>query len=384
MRSRPLRLAAGTLALALPLAAAAGCGVAKKRTVKAEFASAQTNLESSRSASFTLRVTDAQGRLKKLAVEDGALADTVADALVGSSVTVTVDPAGDRTLAQLSAAGTSPTASSLKTGNVSFLVRDDKTEIGEVRVVAGVLYLHVDLEEVGRLVKAGGGGDIDSQLDSLGTDGPPEIPALIKDLRAGKWISLDAGKYVEQLTQLGQQLLGASPSPAPFDAKGLGSDLLAAVKPYVTVTDANDSSADRVLDVAVQARPAVKAALAVLQANKQLPFASLLAGVMPTDIDQNLADRTARGQVTLADGHLRSFSLDLESLRTLAPKPGTTNLSGVALKVEVDDRADEVTAPTDVSSVKLDALLQQLLDGLSSSGGSVGFGTSMPDAYVGQ
>ncbi|MEO6203780.1 MAG: hypothetical protein ABIO67_00115 [Mycobacteriales bacterium] len=383
MRTGSLRLAAGTLALALPLAAAAGCGAEKKRTVKAEFASAQTNLESSKGASFTIRVHDAQGNLKKTAIKEGSLASTLADALVGASVTYTIDPAGDKTLKQMSGAGTSLSAESLKAGNLAFVIRDDKTVLGEIRVVAGVLYLHLDLAEIGRLAKAGGVDDFDAQLDSFGTDGPPEFAALIKDLRAGKWLSLDAGKYVDQLTKLGEGFLGATATPAPFDAKGLGGDLFAAVKPYVQVTDANDSSKDRVLDVTVQVRPALKAALDVLKANKDLPFASLLDGASAADIDKNITDGTAKGRITLSDGHLTSFSVDLESIRTLAPKPGTTSLAGVSVVVDVDDSADEVKAPTDVSSVKVDDLIQQLLDGFSNSGGSTGFGTTMPDAYQG-
>ncbi len=383
MRPRSLRLAAGTLALALPLAAATGCGAEKKRTITAEFASAQTNLENSVGASFTLRVTDAQGNLKKAAVNDGSLADTLADALVGASVTYTVDPAGDKTLGQLSGTGTTLSAKTLNDSNVAVVIRDDKTVLAEIRVVAGVLYLHLDLGEVRRLVEAGGGKDFDSQLDSFGTDGPPEASQLITDLRAGKWISLDAGKYVDQLSQLGEGLLGASGTPAPVDTKGLGADLFAAVKPYVKVTDANDSSKDRVLDVTVQARPALKAALAALKANKDLPFAPLLEGATPADIDKNVKDGTAKGRITLADGHLTSFSVDLESIRSLAPEPGATSLAGVSVLVEVDDSADEVKAPKDVSSVKLDDLIQQFLDGFSNRGGAVGFGTSMPDAYVG-
>ncbi len=373
MRSRSVRLAAGTLALALPLAAAAGCGAEKKRTIKAELASAQTNLESSRAASFTLRVADAKGNLKAAATKDGDLADALADALVGASVTYTVDPVGSTTLKQAGGAGIGDATAMLKKTNLAFVIRDDKTVLGEIRIVAGVLYLTVDLGEIGRLAKENGTTDFDAQLDSFVADGPPEAAALVRDLRAGKWISLDAGKYVDQLTQLGEGFLGASASPAPFDSKALGADLFAAVKPYVKVTDANDSAKDRVLDVTVQARPAIKAALKVLTASKDVPLAGDLFGsITPADVDKFVANGLAKGQITLKDGHLTKVSVDLESIRRLATDPGTTNLAGVSAVLEVDDSADEVTAPTDLSSVKVDDLLQQLFDGFSNAGAATG------------
>ena len=69
--TRSLRLLAGTLVLALPLAAAAGCGAEKKKTVKQEFAAAQSYLGDSKAASFTLRFDDAQGNFAKVINKDG-------------------------------------------------------------------------------------------------------------------------------------------------------------------------------------------------------------------------------------------------------------------------------------------------------------------------
>ena len=133
------------------------------------------------------------------------------------------------------------------------------------------------------------------------------------------------------------------------------------MKPYVKVTDANDSSKDRVLDVKVQAAPALKALLAVLKAEKDLHFASMLADVSPAEIDKNVKGGEARGTIKLHDSHLTQVAVDLESLRQLSTDPGTDSFAGVQVVVDVDDSADQLSAPTDLSSLDLGALLDDFL-----------------------
>ena len=62
--NRTPRLLAGTLVLALPLAAAAGCGAEKKKTVRQEFAAAQDHLGDSKSAAFTLKFVEGNATLE--------------------------------------------------------------------------------------------------------------------------------------------------------------------------------------------------------------------------------------------------------------------------------------------------------------------------------
>jgi hypothetical protein len=360
--TRTLRLVAGTLVLALPLAAAAGCGAEKKKTVRQEFNAAQDHLGDSKAASFTLKLGDAQGNLAKLMTKDGDTPPAVAQALLKGSITYVTDPVGDATLRSVQSGTVDPSdlKAALSKVNSSFVIRDDKADLVELRILAGDLYAHVNLTEIGALAKAGGEDDFDASLDDLGSE-DPRLAQAITDVRAGKWLKLPVSKYLDQLQDIAGSITGATPKPSKaYDFSQLGSKAYAAVKPYVKVTDANDSSEDRVLDVTVQARPALKALVRVLQAEKDLPFAGFLSDA-DTDIDKGVKDGVAKGTITLHESHLTGVSVDLESLRQLSTDPGTDSFAGVQIRVEVDDSADELDTPTDISKADLGAMLEDLL-----------------------
>lgn len=367
MNRSALRLAAGTLALALPLAAVAACGAEKKKTVSQEFAAAQAFLGESKAASFTLRLTDAQGNLAKLVADKGDLPDAVAKALVGGSITYVTDAAGDATLKSVQATDPSDLQAALGKVNMAFVVKDDKAEIVELRLVAGDLYAHVNLAEISRLAKAAGTEDFDASLDQMAESAGPELVQGLAYVRAGKWLKLPVASYLDELQDLaGSVVPGGIPTAAPdgYDGAALGKKALDAVKPFVKVTDASDSSSDRVLDVRIQARPAVKALLAVLKAEKGLPFAGMLGGANAAQVDEMLAEGEAKGTIRLKDRHLTQLAIDIGSLRLLAKDFGKDSLAGVSLVVDVDDSAAELTAPTQVSGVDLGELLSDLIGGL--------------------
>jgi hypothetical protein len=371
--TRSLRLLAGTLVLALPLAAAAGCGAQKKKTVKQEFSAAQSHLSDSKAAAFTLRFDDAKGSFAKVINKDGDAPPALVNAMLKGSITYVADPAGDATLKSVQSQAVNPTdlKAALDKVNIAFVVRDDKAELVELRLVAGDLYAHVNLTEVGVLAKAGGVEDFDAMLDqSLGSMDPRFAQGLT-DVRAGKWLKLPLAKYIDQLKDLAGTFTGITPpSAAPgkqYDVSGLFDKAYAAVKPYVKVTDANDSSTDRVLDVKVQAAPALKALLGVLKAEKDLPFASVLADVSPAEIDKNVKAGEARGTIRLHDSHLTLVAVDLESLRQLSTDPGTDSFEGVKVVVDVDDSADQLSAPTELSSLDLGALIDDFLKSVTGA-----------------
>ena len=392
------RLAAGSLMLALPLAAAAGCGVEKKRTIKSEFSTAGSNLQSSKAASFTLRIDDSKGKLAALAKsgEHDSGADAAIDDAFAGSITMTLDPTGAQTLADLGSAqrcdASKPKAdltAELKKINISIVVSDQKKALGEVRLVDGTLYAHVDLDEIGVVAQDGGVKNFDKKVDDAVSSADPKYAQALTDARAGKWLTLPLAKYADKFQDLAKSFSsqfgaknGTTPATTCTDSKALSNDLFAAVKPYVKVTDANDSSSDRVLDVNVQARPALKAALAVVKAAKSLPFAALLAAAKPSDIDENVADGTAHGTIELSNGHLKQVSVDLESLRTLSPHAGKATVAGSSVVLDINDKADGLSAPTNVSSFDVGALLDDLLNGMGTgmdnrlSGSSSGSGSA--------
>ncbi len=383
------RLAAGTLVLALPLAAAAGCGVEKRRTVRAEFASAQSNLARSKAVSFTLRLDDSKGSIKALVTKGKSSRTGFVDAALPGSITYTVDPASNATLASLGAGACSGTTSAgltaaIKKVNVALVVRDAHAAVVELRLVGGVLYAHVDLAEIGAVAKDSGVKDFDAQLDDAVSSADPAFAKGLADVKAGQWIAVPLATYLTKFQDLAKGFsgLGAGgatdapptatvPSDPPMSCKAVskvGTDVFTAIKPYVKVTDAGDSSSDRVLDIKVKARPALKAALSVLQAAKGLPFASLLKSVEPTAVDDAVADGTAHGTITLKSGHLTQATIDLESLRTLATDPGKDSFAGSSIVLDVNDKADEVAVPGNVSTFDVGALIDNFLGGLTGNG----------------
>lgn len=365
------RLLVGALTLALPLGAAAGCGVEKRRTIKAELASATQHIKSSKAVSLTVRFDDTKGNLAALAYDDKSTPKAVSKAILGGSVSFTVDPAGSTTLQQLPTKGTSDAdiKSAIKKVNAAIVVRDDQSIIGELRLVDGSLYAHVDLAEINRLAKLNGSEPVDDALDNAFGDDPTTAKALA-DVRAGKWLKIPIADYIDRFKDLAKSFTPGDVEPQPKpkataqpDFNALGDRLLKAVKPSIKVTDANNSTSNRVLDIKVRVRPALKAALAVLKATKDLPFASQLKTVDDAAIDKAVADGTAHGTISLSNGHLKQVAIDLESFRTLDPKPGTKTLQGASVIFDVDDSAAEVPAPTDVSSFDIGELLDSFLSG---------------------
>ena len=76
---------------------------------------------------------------------------------------------------------------------------------GEIRMVAGTLYAHVDLKEIGRLAKAGGVDDFDAQVDDAVTSADPSFAQGLRDVRAGKWIKLPLSDYLDKLKDLAKR-----------------------------------------------------------------------------------------------------------------------------------------------------------------------------------
>jgi hypothetical protein len=365
---RTTRLAAGTLALALPLAAAAGCGAAKKRSIRQELTAAQHNLADSSAVSFTLRLGDSKGSLAKAATSDDGLTAAGAKDVLGGSVTYTYDA---KSAGKISGVDADASESQLKTAladvHLAIKVADAKTTVGEIRLVDSTLFARIDVAEIDRVAQEAGSDGFAQSFDDVIASAPAQYQPALRDVKAGKWLQLPLSAYLGKL----KDAVSSLPTPAAStqsEVRSTGKDLFAAVKPYVTVTDANDSSSDRKLDVTVDARPALKAALKVLQGVKGLPLAGALGGVTPADVDAHVADGKARGTITLADGHLKQVTVDLASVVALDPESSAPDLSGGSVVLDVDDSADRVSAPTDnVSSVDVKALIDDLLRGFTES-----------------
>lgn len=358
------RLVGGVVAVVLPFAAVAACGIEKKLTIKQEFSAAKANLSKSKAVSFTFHLRDDKGSLAKLANKDGSTPKAVTDAMLHGSVTVTFDPAG---IGPSTCAAAGGLKAAFNKAAFSIAVNSDHAEVAELRLVSGNLYAYVGLKEIGRIAKAAGVKDFDSTVnEGIGSPDSPFAPALA-DVKAGKWLELPLSQYLDQLKQLTSSVVpdyGKDACATGAKARHLGDTLLNAVKPYVKFTDANNSSTNRVLDVNVRVRPALSALLSVLRTDKSLPFGAMFMHLTPSAIADKVTDGTAHGTITLKSGHLTQVAVDIESIRLLDPSEqgkASDSVAGSWFVVDVNDHATQVAAPTNVSKVDLGKIFSQLL-----------------------
>lgn len=356
------RLAAATTLVALPLAAVVGCGQAveaKKASVSSDVQTAGDHLRDSRALQIAFRLDDPQGTAKSAMVADsgpGGDPAALADSVLGGSIRLTIDPTGDTTLGQLQAADpAAPAAEQLTRVNMALSVQSASGAVAQMRLVKGDLYLTVDRGRVQELAEQGGATDFESSLDEALASAPPEYGPLVQDLVDGKWIKVPLARYADQLSALAGPQASATPQ---VDGDKVAADLLAAVRPFTQVVDAGGQDGKRVLDVKVQAKQALKAAFDALK--RSAPQVPGLSELDVTELDA-IADGTANGQVVLEDEHLTEVSIDLPSLIALSPEPPAQDLAGTRLVLSVDDSADEVGVPDDVSDVDVAALVDQLI-----------------------
>lgn len=358
MPPRPLLLArrrtAVAAALALPLVVA-GCGAAEqaqRRTVEAELQSASAFLLDSRALSVQMAFTDPAGSARRaLTSAEGAAPEALADVLLGGSISWTIDPAGERTMRDLQdMPEDTPAAEVFAAMDLSVAVAADGGPIAQLRLVDGDLYAAADLGRIGSIAGKAGGPEAADSVDDLAQQAPPGVAPLLEDVRAGEWVRLPLAPYAKTIDEL-----GASEAPAP---EGLEDDLLAAVKPFVQVTDAGGEGGERVLDVQVQAKKAVEALISAVQRTALAPQLD----DVPADALSGMTDGTVEGQVRLQDGHLTSVVLDLASAARLSTQT-VPDLFGSTLTVTVDDTADEVVAPEPVSDIDVAELVEGLMGG---------------------
>lgn len=377
-RSRRRRLGLTLTAAVLPLTLAAcgstasttGSGTDKAGAKVAsspgdDMSTAYEHLMKAKSATFTLSLDDADGNLKKAATggEDG-LSEPAADAITSGTISITIDPSGDLTLGEVADAdpGASP-QDSLSRVNLAMAVKTGDKDVLGLRLVDGTLFARVDLGTIDEISAATGNDPISPSLDEAGQS-LPQLGAAITDLKAGKWLTLDLAPLVGQLENLSGAAGGASPSAMPeLDGQKIATDLLAAVKPFTEVTGGKDGK----YDVAVQARGALTAAANVLADSVGgLGDSFGVSGeeLRNPDLD-GLRDGPLKATVELDGDSFSKVTLDLSSLKDVAPADeDLPELAGASVVLDIQDDADEITAPDDISGVDLNALIMQFFGAL--------------------
>lgn len=362
MTSRPAALLAGALAVPLLLT---GCGAATSAaasSLEEDNARAQKALREATSVAVGLELSDPDGDLRK-ALTSGADAMSAeqADVLLGAGLSFVVAAADGKRLAELGDPA-APAAEQVDAADVAIRVEAGDGRLAELRLVDGVLYAGAEEAGVERVLSAFEGPD----LDALAADVPPDLASLVTDLRAGKWLKLSVGEYVDDLQELSGQ--GASPAPDGAALQQLAADLSAAVTPAVKLSELGTDGGTRTVSVEVQVDKALAAVGGVLDASSAdlgLPEALGLQ-----DLSSEVSSDPVTAKLTIEDGHYTRLELPLQELADLDPTPDADvpALGSSALVLTLDDSAGEVEAPTDLSGFDLDQLVEGLLGSFLGSG----------------
>jgi hypothetical protein len=328
------------------LGALAGCGGAEQSAT-----AASSNLADAKAAAFTVRLSDPKGSLATGATN--AQDRKTLQYLLDSTVTVTVDPAGDSTLGE--AASASPSAggdlaAELKnSGSMAVDLSHAGTQVIGLKMIDGMLYARADLNALSEL----SGESLSEDL----TGAPPQFAPIADGLKAGKWLSLDLPTLMSAHPELSGATSGSDATPGPAQLLQLRSKLLSAFQANSTKTvTASDGRTE--VQLKVKAKGFLTAALAAvdgagLPTGSSLKEAKSQLGSMPDgDVDALL---------TIEDGHYVRAALDVHSVAELSTDSAAkAETEGVQVLVDIDDRASGVSAPEPDQVVNANGIVDSL------------------------
>lgn len=386
-RSLRTRLGAAATAFVLPLALVA-CGGgndnSKEPTPNSSDGTSNGDAISAIQAGFEdvldaeeltleLSLVDTEGNLKKALDSDTDIAK-VSDLIIGGKVRLSIDPAGEATLRDLSGFGAgADIAEALKATNFGLAVAAEGDDFVQLRLVEGALYAKADLDKIDKIATQAGESGLAEAIDQFGASGSP-FAEVLQDVQAGKWLKLDLLPFLSAFGGLANSFAPSGPASASAEATDNGGqlveDLIAAVLPAITATGDDGS-----YEIDINARQALTAVAGVFTMSSFLP--GLENAVDPLEFSDVPADGVLQGTVTLDGGSIQEITLDLESINSVVPPEDRTDspLTGSFLKLTVDDEAKEISVPDNVSSVDLKKLIGQFFaQAFSGFGGSTNFG----------
>ena len=346
--------------------AVAGCGAAG--SLRADNAHAKSSFKTAKSLSVTLGFSDPDGKLAKAIRSGDNTTPTQAAAVIGGTVSFTMSANGGRTLF---AKGdpTRPLSQQVKQGNFDLTVNGLGGKLVEIRLVDGILYAASDIAAVKKAADLGGpgaGGQVDEFFNSV----PPQLKQGSDDLRAGKWLKVPIATSVKQLQKLAQAGGGGAPDPAK--ARGyakLGKDLQAAITPNIGLTDLGATGDTRNVSIGIKVKQSLKAVLGVLDSDAAT--LGLPPGLIPKgDALKDVSDKTLSATLTITRGHYTKLSVPFAGLAALDAHPSSAvpPLGKSAIVLQLDDSAEPVSAPTNVSSFDIGSLLDQFIQRFSGVG----------------
>ncbi len=347
----------------------AGCGAAG--SLRTDDAHARSSFKAATSLSVTLGFDDPDGKLDKaIRAGDSTTTPAQAAAVIGGALSYTMSATGGRSL--FATAGPKATLSQrLKQSNFDLTVAGLGGKLVEIRLVDGVLYASSDITAVKKAADLGGPG-AGSRVDELFNTVPPQRKQATDDLRAGKWLKLTIGTYLEQFQQLAKTGAGAAPDPARIRSYAkLGKDLQAAITPNIGLSDLGATGDTRNVSIDIKVKQALTAVLGVLDSDAAT--LGLPAGLIPkADALNDVSDATLSAKLTITRGHYTRLAVPIAGLAALDAHPAkpVPPLGKSAIVLDIDDSAAPVTAPANVSSFDIGALLDPIVKQLGAGRGA--------------
>jgi len=238
----------------------------------------------------------------------------------------------------------------------------------ELRGLESKLYVRADVAGMAKLFGAEPGelDDVVTQAREAGFD-------FVADAVAGRWLWLD----LNALAKFGEEFAEKNGLPVPEGITGaeglkglegftqLRDAIAAAWSENVKVERLSREGAGDHYQLTVPLRQVYQRLAPALSGLPGLPGLPAGPGLPSADL---VPDRNVIADVWVADGRLTRAELDLAQF---AQKVGAAEGGRVALRIDVADRASDVSAPTGAVEVKLAEILQRFLGafaGLSGAG----------------
>jgi hypothetical protein len=351
-------LAAGTVVAGLGVLTACGAAdAARAETV------ATANLATAKVASFTLHLSDPRGSLA--AAARAAENPKAASSLAASTLTVTIDPAGDATLGQTLTPSATPSgkldpATALKnSGAMDLVLTHAGTQVVDLRLIDGVVSFRANLDEMSNFSG--------TSLTEALTSAPPALAPVVNGLKAGKWLSLDLPALLASYPQLSSAISGAgTATSSPQALLQLRTKLLEAFRANSTSRTTTENG-QTVVHVSVKAKSFLTAAMDALDGVVGL------SGATPLSTEKakvgSLSDGTVDLAVAINNDHYTRATMDLHSLALVSGDAAASKATeGVQAVVDINDHANGVSAPPASQTVSLNDLVKPLLSQLASAG----------------
>ncbi|MGW4383137.1 hypothetical protein [Kitasatospora sp. NPDC004531] len=246
----------------------------------------------------------------------------------------------------------------------------------DIRMVGDKMYFKTDFKAL-----AGLGGEDTGDLDQLADQLPAEAGPL-KDVFAGKWVSMD----LKKMRELGEKNkassfgagspLGAMPSFDPSELERFGKSVKAVLSKNTTFEAKGKSGDADVVRVTADARPVVEG---LMKAVEKLADGSTGFPPMPSDDMPKVPERKIAADVLIKNGTAQAITLDLAQF---AEKPDAS--VHFPLRLAFTAGAPAVEAPagaTDFDLTAMEKAFQQMAEaGLDDGPGAGAPATPLTEA----